>query len=405
MTSARRGLAAVLFGNALLRIANGASGVLIGLYLADLAGKGQGPTASLAGTLGAVVFAAELLAAVPMGLISDALAPRLLMTTGALLGGVATQLFGMTGSTAVFFLSRTLEGTGAAASTPALLAHLTDVTSENPPLRARVMSYFELSLLAGLALGSVLGSQLWSWLDTRAFSGVAVCYLASAVLLYSGSGGSRGYGFENALPGLRHALRDPALRRLAPVWLCVNTIVGLWLGPTLAFLLTNRAAADGSQVLPGIFEDEPQQVGWVMFGYALIFGAGVTAWSVILPRMHVLRALRLSLFAMFAACAGLYFLNHAPPEARIPIIVATAACVMIESGFTPAALSLLAGAVGAQAGRGAAMGIYSLLLSLGAIAGSLLAGWLGQMYAIDGLTFGTVAMAVVAISLVGRLKE
>ena len=33
-------------------------------------------------------------------------------------------------------------------------------------------------------------------------------------------------------------------------------------------------------------------------------------------------------------------------------------CVMLESGFTPAALSLLAGAIGAQAGRGAAMGIY-----------------------------------------------
>jgi len=35
----------------------------------------------------------------------------------------------------------------------------------------------------------------------------------------------------------------------------------------------------------------------------------------------------------------------------------TALCIMIESGFTPAALSLLAGAIGAQAGRGAAMGI------------------------------------------------
>ena len=32
---------------------------------------------------------------------------------------------------------------------------------------------------------------------------------------------------------------------------------------------------------------------------------------------------------------------------------------MVESGFTPAALSLLASAVGAHTGRGAAMGIYS----------------------------------------------
>ena len=45
----------------------------------------------------------------------------------------------------------------------------------------------------------------------------------------------------------------------------------------------------------------------------------------------------------------------------------------VESGFTPAALSLLATAVGARAGRGAAMGIYSFLLSLGALVGNLLA--------------------------------
>jgi len=56
---------------------------------------------------------------------------------------------------------------------------------------------------------------------------------------------------------------------------------------------------------------------------------------------------------------------------------------MVESGFTPAALSLLAGAIGAQAGRGAAMGIYSVLLSIGAIVGSLLAAAFGQTFAAD----------------------
>jgi MFS family permease len=73
---------------------------------------------------------------------------------------------------------------------------------------------------------------------------------------------------------------------------------------------------------------------------------------------------------------------------------------MVESGFTPAALSLLAGAIGAQAGRGAAMGIYSVLLSIGAIAGSFLAAALGQALAVDGLIYGTSAMAVVAFVFV-----
>ncbi len=91
--------------------------------------------------------------------------------------------------------------------------------------------------------------------------------------------------------------------------------------------------------------------------------------------MPILRALRINLVAMFVVCVGLFLLNHSGGQSyglRWAIGVASAICVMVESGFTPAALSLLAGAIGAQAGRGAPMGIYSVLLSMGAIGGSLL---------------------------------
>jgi MFS family permease len=77
---------------------------------------------------------------------------------------------------------------------------------------------------------------------------------------------------------------------------------------------------------------------------------------------------------------------------------------MVESGFTPAALALLADIVGSQSGRGAAMGVYSVLLSIGAIIGSLMAGVMGVRFAVDGLIHGTVAMAVIAMIAVNRLK-
>jgi MFS family permease len=404
MITAPKGIPFVLFGNALLRIAGSASGVLVGLYLAELSNRGMKSGAALAGTLGAMAYGAEFFGAIPMGLVSDALAPRSLMTAGSLLGAIATQLFGLTGSTGVFFLSRTVEGLGASATAPSLLAHLTDVTDGDAPRRARVMSYFELSLLAGLALGGVLASQLWGWLGRRAFAAVAGCYVVSAALLYFGATQSRGYGIEKAISGFRRALHEPSLRRLAPIWLCVNSIVGLWLGPTLPFLLTERSAT--GQFLAGVYFDAPQHVGWVLLGYSIVFGAGVTVWSIVLPHLDVRRALRVTLVAMFAACLGFYAFNHSGQESSVfrwVIACATGVCIMVESGFTPAALSLLAGAVGAQAGRGAAMGIYSVLLSLGAIAGSLLAGWLGTRYAVDGLIFGTFGMATAALLLVRRM--
>ncbi len=404
MQTLRRRIPFVLFGNALLRIAGGATGILVGLYLAELATKGNRIGPALAGTLGAVAFASELIGAVPMGVLSDALAPRGLMTVGALLAAAATQLFGFTGTINIFFLSRTLEGLGAAATAPSILAHLTDVTDGNSSLRARVMSYFELSLLAGLALGGLLAGELWGWVGKRSFAVVAVLYLVAAALLYFGAAGSRGYGGQKAQDGLRRALQEPTLRRLAPIWLCVNSIVGLWLGPTFSFLMTQRAS--NGQFLAGRFADAPSQLGWVLLGYSLVFGAGVSGWSIVLPRMNISKALRISLWAMFAACLGLYLFNHStawPVGVRWMIAVATSGAIMVESGFTPAALSLLAGAVGSSAGRGAAMGIYSVLLSLGAIVGSLLAGWLGAAYSVDGLIYGTVGMAVAALGLVRRL--
>ena len=187
--AAARRVAVVIATHGLVRVAGGASSVLVGVYLADLAARGGRVGAGLAGTLAAISFGAELIAAVPLGMLSDAVSVRVLMTGGALVAALATFLFGVTHDTTVFLTSRALEGLAAAAVIPALLAYLTDATADNDVLRARAMSYFELSLLAGLALGGIVGAQLWSAFGTGAFAGLAVLYVLAALLLYIGSGG------------------------------------------------------------------------------------------------------------------------------------------------------------------------------------------------------------------------
>lgn len=389
-----------------MRIAGGAGGVLVGLYLVDQANHGFAVDAALVGTLGAVSFAAELLGALPMGILSDRFTPRVLMVSGSLLGAVATQLFGMSGMVTIFFLSRALEGLAAAAGAPPVLAHLTDVTEGDELLRGKVMSYFELSLLAGLGLGGVVGSRLWAMIGTKSFAAIAVVYVLAAALLAISAVGSRKRHSAHALSGLSSALRQPSLQRLAPAWLCINTIGGLWLGSTLPFLMTLKGPR--SQYLTGLFADAPEQFGYVQLGYVMVFATGVTIWSFLLARFSRVRVLRLALIAMFFACAGFYLLNHSQDwsdSARRILLAGIALCVMVESGFTPAALALLADVVGAQSGRGAAMGVYSVLLSVGALIGSLLAGILGAQFAVDGLIHGTVAMAAIALIAVEWLKH
>lgn len=388
----------------MLRVAGGASGVLVGVYVADLADRGLPMGPGLVGTLAAISFGAELLGAVPLGMLSDAVPARTLMTSGALLAALATWLFGITEAVSIFVMSRALEGLAAAAGVPALLAHLTDATAESRRLRAKAMSYFELSLLAGLALGGVVGSQLWASLHAGAFTALALVYVCAAGLLFIGSVGSVSHRMADLWKGLMRALGTPQLRRLAPVWLCMNAIVGLWLGPTLYFLLTNRAV--DTQMLSGLFAGRPSGLGWLLFIYALIFATGVLVWSRVLPHVDVRRALRVSLLAMVAVSLGLLLLNHMGGQLvqlRWALTAVIALLIMVESGFTPAALSLLAAAVGPKAGRGAAMGIYSFLLSLGALIGSVLAGVTGRWLAIDGLIYATLGLALVALSLLSRL--
>ncbi len=400
-------LSVVLVGNALMRVAGSAGSFLVGVYIAELVRQGRAFDALLVGTLSAVSFGAELVGALPMGALSDAKTPRVLMVGGALLGAVSTQLFNLgNGAIAIFFLSRALEGMAVAATTPSVLAYLTNATDGNEKLRGKAMSFFELSLLGGLAFGGLVAGGLWNWLRGGAFSAVAVLYVLTAILFGVSGGGGKPTSVENVLAGLKSAVADPFLRRLAPAWLCVNAMVGLWLGSTLPFLLTLKERKE--QYITGLFADEPDQVGVVFLVYAIVFAVGVTAWSFIIHRFPRTFVMRVTLVALFGACAGLYVLNHSQSfsaTARVAVIGATALAVMVESGFTPAALALLADAVGAQTGRGATMGIYSVLLSVAALTGSLLAGFAGKQLAIDGLIFVTVGLAALAFVTVSFLHE
>lgn len=118
--------------------------------------------------------------------------------------------------------------------------------------------------------------------------------------------------------------------------------------------------------------------------------------------MQIRSAMRIALWAMLPVCLGLFAINHSGHmilTVRWFLTAATALLVMVESGFTPAALAWLAQSLGTGTGKGAAMGIYSVLLSLGAIGGSLLAEELGKTFQVDGLLLGTAAMGVCGLVL------
>jgi MFS family permease len=392
-------LLAVLVGNTLLRIASSAGGALLSFYLAFLATNGRPIDAAVVGGLGLIANSAELLFAIPLGIAADKLSPRLVMAAGALLGAFATQLYGMSELVAVFFVARALQDIAVAVGGPPLLAHLSAVTQQNRKAQGRVMGFYELSLLAGLALGGVVGGVLWDLVGTAGFSLLALLYLLIGVLFFWGARLGRGVpvrpqAFGRPLAGLRHALRDPLLRRLAVPWLAMNGIVGMWL-THIVFQLSGPMVE--GQYLVGRFT--ASEVGTILLGFALTFGGGVLAWSYALAYVGRMRALRVGMLAMLVTCAWLYLLNSSegwPGWARWALVALAAISIAVESGFTPAALAILADIAGRSEGRGAAMGIYTLLLGVGSGGGALLGGALARPLAFNGLLLGTVLLLAVA---------
>jgi hypothetical protein len=88
-------------------------------------------------------------------------------------------------------------------------------------------------------------------------------------------------------------VRDPQLLRLAPAWLLVNAVLGVWL-THLGYQLSGPVVAE--QALVGQFT--PSRVGVVLLGYALALAMGIVGWTVVLPHMGRVRALRISLVAL-----------------------------------------------------------------------------------------------------------
>lgn len=403
-------LYAVLSANTLLRIAMTASGAnaIIGFYLADLAREGHAIDSGVVGTMEAALNLAAFACAIPFGILIDRYSPRAILIVGAILGALATQLFALTGFITIFFVSRALEGAGNAATQPGILAHLTDSTQNARHLRGKVMSWFELTLFLGIAIGNLLSGALWNRFHTNSFAMLSIFYVLAAAVFWWGTAGEETQKkthltLRQALQGTRAAAADPALRRLAMPWFMFNAVTGLWLSQ-FAFLLSGPERA--GQWLVGLMT--PQQVAMFLFAYTIVFSIGVVIGGLAIGKVSRKLIMQWAFVAIFGSSIVFFLANISADwstTARALLLPFYALAVLIQGGFTPAALSYLADLAGDSEGRGAAMGIYSLLLSLGNIVGALMSGWLGKPYAFNGLLFGTIIFAGLGLIGLKNLSE
>jgi MFS family permease len=396
--------------NGLIRIGAAGSGQLFAFLLAERMSGSSGVGSLLVGVIGAAFFLTELVGAPFAGGLADRVGQRRILRWGPVFGVVSAVVAASAalGDEAlpllvvILFLARLNEGASAAFAVPTTLTLLSRATDGDAFRRTRVMGAFEVTSLVGMIAGYVVVGIAWDQMGTAAFLVLPPIYGLSWWLVG---------GTEDERPAVRPAVRPSDSKRASVMavfrtlastpgnvafaisWLAINAIVGLWIQQ--APFLLSLPERSTTQALVGGYSG--QQIGVVFAVWGASFLVGIGLWSWLAPGMDRCRAMSVALVGMLGVVASLAWLNHGGPSFVLWLAVIL---VLVEAGFSPAAFAHLAElTVPVDASRGAALGLYSVLLGAGQLVGNLLGGPFAARWQMDGVLALTAILAVV--SLVG----
>lgn len=408
-----RSLLAVLVGTFTLRFSTGLTGGLLVFYLRDL----NVDEFALA-VFTATFFAAELVLSAPFGLLSDRIGHHRVMQIGPLFGAVAVVMTWATTDLVVIGGTRWLEGASTAASVPSILGFIAMVTAGDELLRGRASARFEGATLAGIGVGIVAAGLLYDGipgiapgLGRTAFLLNAGIYLVSFAIYRFGVTPAAGEARSLDAPHYgwrRYAqlLTTSHVWLLAPTWIAINAALGLWTSQSIFQLIREPDGRFADQQLMGGFVGAQIALG---LGVGLVvFFAGLAYWG---ERFKNLRRTTIIFYGIVGGAASVgaaIVINHgaaSPAFVTIAAGLVAAAGLFVMAGATPAALGLLADVSEAYpADRGAIMGLYSVFLAVGQIAGGFIGAESAIRAGIDGILLATLVLLGVALIPLARLR-
>ena len=434
-----RSLAAVIFGSLLLRAAAGAMGENFPFYfnaIHDAALSPVHPLRAMVGashvypisySLGGIIigsfFIAELIGALLLGAWSDRRGRKLFIIFGPLFGAVAVIITSLTTLVGLLIFTRLLEGLSTASNAPATLGYIAETTSHSEKLRIRVVGFYEIATVGGMALGFSLGGWLWRSFGqaaviagipftSPAFAANALIYLASLAILWLGIREIRekkkapqaAVPVRETLKRYWEILSSPQVAGFAPAWIAINAVLGVWINLTARILTDKHGRAN--QLLSGLFDSF--RAGNVSAGYAVFFILGILIWTLAFGNLRRNTTMLIGTGGLFVSCLVLYGINHQAgmnAPLFVPLSVLLVITIMIQSGFTPAALAHLADITESYANdRGAIMGLYSVFLGLGQFLGASLGGVFVDWGGADGMILFNALLGLFAAFLLLRLR-
>jgi MFS family permease len=193
---------------------------------------------------------------------------------------------------------------------------------------------------------------------------------------------------------------------LAPTWIALNASIGLWFSQSL-FQFSQPNPDFPDQALMRGFD--ANQITLAAIAIAIVFGAGLLYWG---NRFKSMRRTTIILYGIIGGAVlvlGGLIVNHSAGLSVAVLVGAVALAgvgLFVLAGATPAALGLLADiSERFPADRGAIMGLYSVFLAIGQIAGSLIGGFAADWRGIDGMLLATFLLLAVALVPLRRLRS
>ena len=310
---------------------------------------------------------------IPFGVASDRLGRKRVIIFGLLVFAAGSALAGSADTLHELLVGRAVQGAGAVSA--AVTALLADLTRDNVRTKAMAMVgasiglMFALSLVLSPLIAAYIGlSGLFVLTAVLALGGVAVVVWAVPAEPMRHPDAARG--------GLRQVLADPALMRLnLGVFVLHAVQLAMWVAIP-AFL-----------VQAGLSKDDH----WQIYLPAVLASFVVMGGVFPMERRGYLRGVFLSSVALIALVqvALLWVSSGAPSLTDLAWLLFAFFCGFnVLEATQPSLVSRIAPA----ASRGAAMGVYNTLQSLGFFAGGWMGGQLVKGYGTQGLFLSCAAL-------------
>ena len=336
----------------------------------------------------------EAVSAAPTGMYVDRHGRKRVLLFGLASITILTFLIGLSRNTLYIAVIHGVMGVSAAAIIVSTLAMITDLTKISD--RGVGMGLFDLANIAGYAGGIVIGTALYTTFEANP----NYVFFATATLLLTATILAKMLVIEPPHDQLTAPLTfnffkalSWKIKSLLPLWFALTTLVGIAFFMPKALSLGGFTVGESGLLL--FFGVAGLGIGATIFGrISDKIGREKTMWIGIVGMLILLPTLALSLSPET---------NPNYPKFGAYLYVIAPSALMV-SALVPSILALV-GDTARSTLRGSAMGLYSLMLSLGIAVGNVIGGAASQTGGLAAILYVAEGLFLAAVILTLLLKR